>query len=405
MMRNPMRRNMTVATILTNVFVSLIFVFSLGCTKKQQQSSETSKKSSQQNLETNDTILIGAVLSLTGPEATFGISTKNAIELSFEQKNKEGGVLGKKLKLITLDNQSKPEESAIAITKLITQDNVVAVLGEVASSRSIAMAPIAQSNKIPMLSTASTNPKVTELGDFIFRTSFIDPFQGPVLARFVFENLKMKKVAIFKDVKNDYSIGLSQFFKEKFVELGGQIISEQSYSAGDMDFKAQLTAIRSAKPEFVYLPGYYTDVGLILRQARELGIKVPFGGGDGWDSPKLFEIGGKATEGGYFSNHYSPEAEDPFVQSFVKEYEAKYGTVPDALAALGYDSGIIMIEALKNSKSLAGTDIRDALAKTSKIKGVTGIITFNSQRNPIKSAVIIKIEDGKQKYVTTIDPS
>lgn len=350
-------------------------------------------------------ILIGSVLSITGPEATFGISTKNAIELAFAKQNAAGGVNGKKLKLINLDNQSKPEESAIAITKLITQDKVVAVLGEVASSRSIAMAPIAQANKIPMLSTGSTNPKVTQIGDYIFRTSFIDPFQGPVLSKFVFENLKHKKVAILKDVKNDYSVGLSKFFKESFVQLGGQIVSEQSYSAGDIDFKAQLTAIRSTKPEFVYLPGYYTDVGLILRQARELGIKVPFGGGDGWDSPKLFEIGGAAVEGCYFSNHYSADSTNPMVQTFVNEYKQKHGGIPDALAALGYDSALIMIEALKTSKDLSGPEIRSALSQIKGFNGVTGTISFNENRDPVKSAVIVKVDGGKLSYVTTIDPS
>lgn len=380
-----------------------IFALGIACTKKQENASQQNQTAAKTSTASTE-IVVGSVLSITGSEATFGISTKNAIELAFEKQNAMGGIDGKKLKLINLDNQSKPEESAIAITKLISQEKVVAVLGEVASSRSIAMAPIAQANQVPMLSTASTNPKVTQLGDFIFRTSFIDPFQGPVLSKFILENLKLKKVAIFKDIKNDYSMGLSQFFKEHLEANGGTVVSEQSYSAGDIDFKAQLTAIRSSKPEFVYLPGYYTDIGLILRQARELGIKVAFGGGDGWDSPKLFEIGGKAAEGCYFSNHYSSEAEDPMVQEFVKEYQAKFGSVPDALAALGYDSALIMIQAIKAAKSLSGPDLRDSLKDVKNLKGVTGTITFNENRDPIKSAVILKVENGKQVYVTTINP-
>jgi len=389
-------------SIKMSISTALFVLFSLNaCTKKndatQQASTDNAKPAASE-------ILIGSVLSITGPEATFGISSKNAIDMVFEKQNALGGIDGKKLKLINLDNQSKPEESAIAITKLISQEKVVAVLGEVASSRSIAMAPIAQSNQIPMLSTGATNPKVTQIGDFIFRTSFIDPFQGPVLSKFILENLKLKKVAIFKDIKNDYSMGLAQFFKEHFEKNGGQIVTEQSYSAGDIDFKAQLTAIRSKKPEFVYLPGYYTDIGLILRQARELGIKVAFGGGDGWDSPKLFEIGGNASEGCYFSNHYSADAQDPMVQEFVKDYQAKYGSVPDALAALGYDSALIIIQAIRSAKSLSGPDIRDALKVIKDLKGVTGTITFNENRDPIKSAVVLKIENGKQAYVTTINP-
>lgn len=381
-------------------FVTMLTLFfSVACEKKKENVSSASQP------QESESLLIGTVLSMTGPEATFGTSTLNAIKIVFDRENAAGGINGKKLKLISLDNQSKPEEAAIAITKLITQDKVLAVMGDVASSRSIAMAPIAQSNKIPMLSTGATNPKVTQLGDFIFRTSFIDPFQGPVMSKFVLDTLKLKKVAILKDIKNDYSMGLSQFFKEAFVKSGGQVVVEQSYSAGDIDFKAQLTAIRAAKPEFIYLPGYYTDVGLIVRQARELSIKLPFGGGDGWDSPKLFEIGGEAMDGCYFSNHYSSDSDDPMVQSFVAEYKQKYAETPDALAALGYDSALIMIQALKNSKSFAGQDIRDAMAQVKDLKGVTGTITFNAQRDPIKSAVILKVVGGKQTYVATVPPA
>lgn len=373
----------------------------LSCTKKQSAGETAAPQTAGSPA---DEIVVGGVYSLTGSEATFGISSKNGIEMAFAAVNAAGGVNGKKLRLLCLDNQGKPEESAVAMTKLITQDKVVAVIGEVASSRSIAMAPIAQANKVPMLSSGSTNPKVTELGDYIFRTSFIDPFQGPVMAKFVTETLKLKKVAIFRDIKNDYSMGLAKYFKESFLKLGGQVVSDQSYGAGDIDFKAQLTAIRSTKPDFVYLPGYYTDIGLILRQARELGITVPFGGGDGWDSPKLFEIGGKASEGCYFSNHYSSDAKDDRVQAFVKGYGEKYGQTPDALAALAYDSGLIMAEALKQAKGTTGADLRDALAATKDFPGVTGTITFNAQRDPIKSAAVLKIEGGKQTYVATVNP-
>ncbi|RYZ64465.1 MAG: ABC transporter substrate-binding protein, partial [Proteobacteria bacterium] len=251
---------------------------------------------------------------MTGSEATFGTSTHNGILLALKEINDAGGINGKKIELITVDNQSKSEEAALGTSKLITQNHVIAVLGEVASSRSLVMAPIAQQNGTPMISPSSTNPKVTQVGDYIFRTSFIDPFQGEVMARFASENLKAKKIAILKDVKSDYSMGLSQYFINTLLKSGGEILVEQSYAAGDLDFKSQLTAIRAKNPDAIYVPGYYTEVGLIARQARELGMKMPLLGGDGWDSPKLFEIGGKAIEGSYYSNHYSAEDQNPRVQ-------------------------------------------------------------------------------------------
>ncbi|MEY4632424.1 MAG: hypothetical protein RIQ81_2544, partial [Pseudomonadota bacterium] len=269
-------------------------------------------------------IKIGEVGSMTGSEATFGVATHQGVELAIREINASGGIRGKKLQVISLDDQGKPEEAATAVTRLITQDKVTAIVGEVASSRSLAMAPIAQQYKIPMVSPSSTNPKVTEIGDYIFRVCFIDPFQGFVMARFAADNLKVKKVAILRDVKNDYSVGLSKFFTETFKKLGGEIVVDQSYSAGDIDFKSQLTAIRGKKPEAIFVPGYYTEVGLIARQARSLGIKAPLLGGDGWDSPKLLQIGGKAVEGAFFSNHYSAEDKSPHVQSFIERYRKDY---------------------------------------------------------------------------------
>ncbi|MBI4925010.1 MAG: ABC transporter substrate-binding protein, partial [Bdellovibrio sp.] len=287
-------------------------------------------------------ILIGEVGSLTGNEATFGTSTHNGIDLAFREVNKKGGVNGRMLKLLTLDDQGKPEEAALAVKKLITQTKVTAVLGEVASSRSLAMAPIAQRYKVTMLSPSSTNPKVTQLGDYIFRVCFIDPFQGHVMAKFALDTLKAKKVAILRDVKNDYSVGLANFFTDTFKKNGGTVLVDQSYSAGDIDFKSQLTAIRAKNPEAIFIPGYYTEVGLIARQARELGIKVPLLGGDGWDSPKLKEIGGSAIENSYFSNHYSEEDKSPQVVEFIKNYKEVYGSVPDGLAAMGYDAAKVL---------------------------------------------------------------
>lgn len=351
-----------------------------------------------------DVIKIGEVGSMTGSEATFGTSTHQGIELAIKQENEAGGIKGKKLQIVALDDQGKPDEAATAVTKLITQDKVSAILGEVASSRSMAMAPIAQNYKIPMVTPSSTNPKVTELGDYVFRVCFIDPFQGTVMAKFAAESLKAKKVAVLRDVKNDYSVGLANYFTDTFKKLGGEVIIDQSYSASDVDFKAQLTAIRAKKPDAIFVPGYYTEVALIGRQARELGIKVPLLGGDGWDSPKLNEIGGKAMNNSYFSNHYTPEDKSPRVQEFITKYQAAYGSVPDGLAAMGYDAAKVLIDAMKRAKSFDTADVRTALAGTKEFPGVTGKITIDDKRNAVKSAVVLKVDNGDFKYQTTVHP-
>ena len=377
------------------VFLALSALFSSTACQKAKDSAVQS---------TGDEIVIGEVGSLTGNDATFGTSTRDGVDLAVQQLNKAGGINGKKVRVVVLDDQGKPEEAATAMTKLITQDKVVAVLGEVASTRSLAMAPIAQANKIPMISPSSTNPEVTLKGNYIFRVCFIDPFQGAVMAKFAANSLKVKKVAILKDVKNDYSIGLSQFFTKTFKSLGGEIIIEQSYSANDIDFKSQLTAIKSKSPDAIYVPGYYTEVGLISRQAKELGLNVPLLGGDGWDSEKLKEIGGNAINGNYFSNHYTSDTSTPEVQKFVGEFKAAYGSIPDGLGALGYDSANVLFDAMKRAKSLSPSDIRDAIAETKNFKAVTGTITLDHNRNPVKSAVVIEIKNGAFVYKETVLP-
>jgi branched-chain amino acid transport system substrate-binding protein len=350
------------------------------------------------------TILIGEVGSLTGAQATFGISTRNGIDLAIKEANAAGGVKGKKLVVRVYDDQSKPEEAAQAATRLITQDKVVLILGEVASSNSLAMAEKAQSAGVPMITPASTNPTVTEKGDYIFRVCFIDPFQGFVMAKFVRENLKAEKAAILQDNKSAYSIGLTDVFTRKFTEMGGKVVATESYSQGDTDFRAQLTAIKKTKPQVIYVPGYYSDVGVIGRQARELGLTVPMTGGDGWDSEKLFELAGNSLEGSYFSNHYSPDNPDPKVQKFISDYKAAYGGVPDALAALGYDAAKVAIAALEKAKDLSGPSIRDAIAQTKDFSGVAGTITLDENRNAVKPAVILKVANGKTEFVTTVNP-
>jgi branched-chain amino acid transport system substrate-binding protein len=279
------------------------------------------------------------------------------------------------------------------------------MLGEVSSSRSLAAAPICQANRVPMISPSSTNPRVTQVGDYIFRVCFIDPFQAEVGARIAWEILKLKKVAILSDVRNDYSVGLQTFFRQHYKQLGGEVVAEQSYSEGDSDFRAQLTQIKSASPEGIYVPGYYTEVATIARQARELGITVPLIGGDGWDSPRLWEIGGEALNGCYFSNHYSVDDPSPAVQKFVADFRKRFNETPDALAALGYDAARILADAMTRAGSTSGDKVRDALAATKDFQGVTGKITINSERNAVKPAVVLKIENGKFVYVDTIKPT
>jgi branched-chain amino acid transport system substrate-binding protein len=369
----------------------LSLIFSWACTGKKAE-------------DKNGDIRIGQYASLTGSEATFGTSTDEGVRLSFERVNQQGGIKGRKIQLITLDDQGKPEEAASTVTRLIDQNKVVAIIGEVASSRSLAAAPIAQQKKVPMISPSSTNPKVTEVGDYIFRVCFTDPFQGAVMARFAVEHLKLKKVAVLKDLRSDYSMGLAEYFTKTFKELGGQVVAEASYQSGDVDFKAQLTQIRTQQPEALYIPGYYTEVGLIARQVKEVGLKATLLGGDGWDSEKLIEIAGEAVEGGYFSSHYSPEAKDSVVQEFVKSYREKYGKIPDGLAAQGYDAAEILVHVLKQLDEINPKNIRDALAGVKDFPGVTGKITMDSGRNAQKPAVILQVKNKKNVLVTTISP-
>lgn len=350
-----------------------------------------------------NTITLGVYASLTGTTATFGQSMNRGVQLALEELNQKGGLLGKKVQTIVEDNQSRPEEAKTSVLKLIKQDQVIALIGEVASSRTLAAAPEAQKYKIPMISPASTNPKVTEVGDYIFRACFVDDFQGSAMARFAYEDLGLRRMAILYDIKNDYSVGLMEVFKDSFKKLGGEIVENISYSEGDIEFRAQLTAIKSKNPDGIYIPGYYTEVGLIARQARDLGISVPLMGSDGWDSSKTVEIGGKAIEGGYYSNHYSAEDPAETVQNFIKKYQGKYGEIPDAMAVLGYDASNMMFEAIRRAGSTDGKAIRDALAGIKDFQGVSGNITMDAKRNASKKIVILRIENGKVKFYKSLE--
>ena len=353
----------------------------------------------------SDEILIGEFESLTGSEATFGQSSHNGLVLAVEEVNSSGGLLGKKIKLITEDNQGKPSETQTVVQKLINRDKVVAIIGEVASSRSKAGAPICQAAKIPMITPASTNPEVTTIGDYIFRVCFIDPFQATVMSKFAINSMKVKKIAILIDQKNAYSTGLADNFKQVFASMGGEIVEEQKYSAGDKDFKAQLTSIKAKNPEAIFIPGYYTDVNLISIQAREIGLTCPLFGSDGWESEKLTEGKAKdALEGSFFSTHVSSDDPSPKIQEFIKKFKAKYNKEPDAMSFLAYDAGMILFDAIKKANSTEGEKIKNELAKTKDFPGVTGIITINEQRNAVKPAVVLEIKDGKFVYKETIAP-
>lgn len=376
-----------------------------GCEKKTQTTAPKSAgATSTASAAASNVVLFGEVGSLTGAQATFGISTRNGIEMAIDEANKEGGIKGKPIQVKVYDDMGRPEEAANAATRLINEDHVKILLGEVASTNSLAMADKANASQVPMISPSSTNPKVTENRPYVFRVCFIDPFQGFVMAKFAHEQLHLNKVAVLKDQKSDYSIGLSNVFTRKFSELGGQITTTEAYSQGDSDFRAQLTAIKRTNPQAVYVPGYYNDVGLIARQARELGLTVPLLGGDGWESSRLYELGGSAIDGSYYSNHYSSEDPSPRVQQFIAAYRQRFGEVPDSLAALGYDAAKVAVDAMRRAPDLSGPAVRDAIAQTKDFPGVAGTISLDAQRNAVKPAVVLKVEDGKSHYVTTVSP-
>lgn len=356
-------------------------------------------------------IKIGGNFGLTGGIATFGNSSKNAINMAVKEINASGGVLGKQITFVFADNKSEAAEAAAAATKLITQDKVVAVLGPIASSNVLAASQIHIDNKIPLLTATATNPKVTvdektgKVKDYIFRACFIDPFQGTVMANFAAKSLNGKTAAILTDNSSDYSKGLTQVFKESFVKAGGTIVAEEAFLQKDQDFKATLTKVKSKSPDVIFIPAYYEEAGKIVKQARELGITVPMLGTDGWDSPKMVEIaGGAALNGTYFSNHYSPDDTSPAVQKFVAAYKREFGQTPDALAALAYDATLMIADAIKRAGSAEPAKINDALAATKGLQVVSGVINLDEQHNPIKSAVVIEFKDGAQVFKEKVNP-
>lgn len=348
-------------------------------------------------------IRIGEFASMTGANASFGRQSHQGTQLAIDEINARGGVLGRRLQLITEDDQSAAGQAATAVQKLIAQDKVVALLGEVASSKSLEAAPIAQRNKIPMISPASTNPKVTETGDYIFRVCFIDPFQGTVMAKYALSK-GWKKVALLTDVKQDYSVGLAEYFLKYFTAHGGTIVRDQKFSSGDKEFRAQLTSIKAASPDAVFVPGYYAEVALIGKQARLLGLNQPFLGGDGWMGDSLLPVAAGALDGSAFSAHFSPDDTRPAVQDFVRRYRARFNSAPDDMAALGYDSAMILADAIRRAGGTDAAKLRDAIAATKNHEGITGSITLDGQRNANKAATILTITKDGFKFQETVAP-
>lgn len=356
-------------------------------------------------------IVIGGNFELSGNVATFGSAAANGAQLYFDEVNAAGGVLNKKIKFVNLDNKSDATEAANVATRLITQDKVVAILGATTSGDTLGFIQVAADNKIPVVSSSATNPDVTvdpntkQVREYIFRACFIDPFQGTVMANFALKDLQAKTAVIYVDNNSPYSKGLAQFFKESFTKQGGKIVGEEAFVPEDQDFKATLTKIKGMNPDVVYLPGYYEQVGKIVKQAREVGITVPFLGGDGWDSPKLAEIAGpQALNNTFFSNHYSSEQDDPNVKSFVEKYKTKFGQVPDSMAALGYDAAVLIVDAIKRSGDGSPEKIKEALKATKDVQAVTGKLTLDESHNPVKGAAILEMKDGKQVYKTYVNP-
>ncbi|HEY8805563.1 MAG TPA: ABC transporter substrate-binding protein, partial [Clostridium sp.] len=349
-------------------------------------------------------IKIGVVLPLTGQVSSFGKSGQNGIKLLEDQVNKAGGIKGRKIKFIFEDDEGKPDTAVTVGTKLISDDNVVAIVGPLTSGSCIALGPIATQSKVPMITGSGTNPDVTKKGgEYVYRACFIDPFQGTVISKFASGDLKAKTAAILYDNGNDYSKGLADYFEKGFVAAGGKVVEKETYATGDKDFKAQLTKIKPTKPDVILLPDYYSTVGNIAKQARAIGINVPLLGGDGWDSAELFKVGGTAVNNSYISDHYSANDTAPLVVAFQKDYKAKYNLEADAMAVLNYDAAKIMVEAIKTAGKTDGPSIKAALSKTN-ITVVSGKVSFDANRDAIKAAVILKVDNGKFNFVKKLIP-
>jgi branched-chain amino acid transport system substrate-binding protein len=344
-----------------------------------------------------NTIHIGAFLSLTGATSAYGISASNAIKLAVYETNRDGGIDGKQILLDVEDDHSNTQEVPDIVNHLVREHKVHALIAEPVSTRAMVAAPIAQQNQVVMISSASVKPELTMQGDYIFRACFISSTEGDAIAKFAVDHLKAKSAAIVLDDKNDYAVVLAGFFADSFKKLGGQIVSEQKYEASATDLSAQMNAIKTAAPDIVFAPGFYTTAPLVAREVKKSGIKATLIGSDGWDSPNLLEAGSEPFEGVYFANHFWAGSDDPLVTKFVADYQAKFGVVPDAGAATAYDAARMLFDAFKRAKSTESAAVRNALAQTKDFPGVTGKITLDSNRNAQVPVYMLRIEGGKFK--------
>ena len=361
--------------------------------------------------KTDKDIKIGMVYELTGNTASYGTSAANGAKLAFKEINASGGVLGKQIQIVSADNKGEPSESANAMSKVISQDKVVAVTGFTVSSCGIAASAVAEANKIPFVAAATVNPKVTfdertgKVKDYTFRACFIDSFQGTVGANFALNGLKAGKTAIMTDSSSDYSKGLTEIFRSTYVKAGGKIVAEESYLQKDQDYKPILTKIKAQNPDLLYIPGYYEDVGKIIKQARELGMTIPVLGADAWDSPVLVEMGGaQPLNNTYFTNFYSIEDKNPVSNAFVDAYKKEYGQTPDSMAAMGYDAAKLLVDAIRRADSTDAKKIKEALAATKNFSSVSGEMSLNERHDAVRGVVIIELKDGKQVYKETVKP-
>lgn len=357
----------------------------------------------------SEVIKVGGDLELSGGAAAFGQYAEKAIKLAFEQQNAKGGVLGKKLEYVSADNKSDPGESTVAATKLATQDKVTAILGPMTSGNTLAAVQVVTDNKVPLISPTGTADNVTfedgKVKPWIFRACFIDPFQGQVAANFASDTLKAKKAALYVDQKGDYSKGLAASFKENFTKAGGQIVAEEQYVAdSDKDFRATLVRIKAANPDVVFVPGYYQEVGLIVKQARDMEMKQVFMGGDGWGSPQLVDVSGAAAlENTYYVNHGAMD--DPGMAQFIKDFKEKYNAEPDTFAALGYDAANLLIKGIENAGKTDPEALRAALENMKGFQGISGELNIDpATHNPVKSAAILQFKDGKSVFMTKVNP-
>lgn len=353
-----------------------------------------------------DTFAIGGIFPLSGPVAVYGIEARNGIELAIAEINAAGGIAGKQIVLISEDDEGNPEKTVNAYKKLVTKDKVKVIIGSLTSGATAAITSLAQAQKVLLLAPAATLPSITSAGDFVFRACFIDPFQGTVGGRFAAQNLGKKRAAVLYDVANDYSVGLYENFKIAFEKAGGTLVAAESYGTGDKNFRAQLTKIKSANPDVVYLPDYYGVVSLIAKQLRSQGINTEIVGGDGWGG--LVDNAGDEVLKGFYSDHYAGDSTEPLVRKFVAAYTARYHANPTSFAALAYDCVYLLKDAAEKAGTTTNsTALRDALAKTNGTY-VTGNLTFDANRNPVKSAVMMEIvkKDGKiaPVYKATVNP-